>query len=206
MARLALKELGPQAAGLLCADPSQIWRHPTSPWMWTSTPTKRRCTPRWGPRRARRRDAALVEVLLTGGVPLEDEPEAEWAAPVRERVEYLRQEARLELARDRSRRRWARPSRGSLQAWQACLEADPTDEEAAAALMQLYVAHGRRPARGRRLRALSRRAWPPRPEHLAGARGSAGQRRRPSAGADRPGARRLGQASPVADRQRNAGL
>ena len=32
-----------------------------------------------------------------------------------------------------------------LQAWQACLEADPTDEEAAAALMRLYVAQGRRP-------------------------------------------------------------
>ena len=28
MARLALKELGPQAAGLLCADPSQIWADP----------------------------------------------------------------------------------------------------------------------------------------------------------------------------------
>ncbi len=58
---------------------------------------------------------------------------------------YLRQEARLELARDRSRfGGLARPEQ-VLQAWQDCLEADPTDEEAAAALIQLYVAHGRRP-------------------------------------------------------------
>ncbi len=28
MARLALKELGPHATGLLCADPSQIWADP----------------------------------------------------------------------------------------------------------------------------------------------------------------------------------
>ena len=91
------------------------------------------------------RDAALVEVLSTGGIPLEDEPEADWAAPVRERVEYLRQEARLELARDRSRGVGRAHPEEVLQAWQACLEADPTDEEAAAALMQLYVAQGRRP-------------------------------------------------------------
>ena len=91
------------------------------------------------------RDAALVKVLSTRGVPLEDEPEAEWAARVRERVEYLRQEARLELARDRSHGIGRSHPEEVLQAWQACLEADPTDEEAAAALMQLYVAKGRRP-------------------------------------------------------------
>ena len=80
-----------------------------------------------------------------GGVPLEDEPEAEWAARVRERVEYLRQEARLELARDRSRGVGRAHPEEVLQAWQACLEADPTDEEAASALMRLYAAQGRRP-------------------------------------------------------------
>jgi class 3 adenylate cyclase/tetratricopeptide (TPR) repeat protein len=91
------------------------------------------------------RDAALVEALSTGGVPLEDEPEAEWAVPVRERVEYLRQEARLELARDRSRGVGRAHPEEVLQAWQACSEADPTDEEAASTLMQLHVAQGRRP-------------------------------------------------------------
>ena len=62
-----------------------------------------------------------------------------------------------------------------LQAWQACLEADPTDEEAASALMRLYVAQGRRPlavAVYERCRPL----WPPRVEDLAGPGGAAGQR------------------------------
>ena len=63
---------------------------------------------------------------LTGGVPLEDEPEAEWAVRVRERLEDLRQEARLELARDRSRGVGRARPEEVLAAWQACFEADPT--------------------------------------------------------------------------------
>ena len=104
--------------------------------------------------------AALVEALSTGGVPLEDEPEAEWAARVRERVEYLRQEARLELARDRSRGVGRAHPEEVLQAWQACLEADPTDEEAASALMRLYVAQGRRPLAVAVYERCARRARP----------------------------------------------
>ena len=144
MARLALKDLGPAATGLLCADPSQIWADPAVALAVDldaheeALDVALRATPGHG------RDAALVKVLSTGGVPLEDEPEAEWAAAVRERVEYLRQEARLELARDRSRGVGRAHPEEVLQAWQRCLEA-PTDEEAAAALMQLYVAQGRRP-------------------------------------------------------------
>jgi class 3 adenylate cyclase/tetratricopeptide (TPR) repeat protein len=146
MARLALKELGPQAAGLLQADPSQVWANPSVALAVDLDAHERdlhaalRASPGPG------RDAGLVEALSTGGVPLEDEPEAEWAAPVRERVQYLRQEARLELARDRSRGLGRSRPEEVRQAWQACLEADATDEEAAAALMQLYVAQGRRPA------------------------------------------------------------
>ena len=52
----------------------------------------------------------------------------------------------MELARDRSRGVGRAHPEEVLEAWQACLGADPTDEEVAAALMQLYVAHGRRPA------------------------------------------------------------
>ena len=69
------------------------------PWIPTRTRRPRRAALKAAPGPGR--DAALVDVLSTNGVPLEDEPEAEWAARVRERVEYLRQEARLELARDR---------------------------------------------------------------------------------------------------------
>ncbi len=75
---------------------------------------------------------------------MEDEPDAEWAERVRERLGYLRQQARLELARDRLRGVGrARPDQ-VVQAWQACLDADPTDEEAASVLMRLYTAQGRR--------------------------------------------------------------
>ncbi|HTW10910.1 MAG TPA: AAA family ATPase, partial [Acidimicrobiales bacterium] len=146
MARMVLKELGPQAAALLCADPNQIWADPSVALVVdldAHEDTLRAALQRPpGPER----DASLVEGLSTRGVPLEDEPEAEWAAPVRERVEYLRQEARLELARDRSHGVGRSRPDDVLQAWQACLDADPTDEEAAAALIQLYVAQGRRPA------------------------------------------------------------
>ena len=146
MARLALKELGPHATGLLCADPSQIWADPAVALAVDldahedALHAALKASPGQG------RDAALVQVLSTGGVPLEDELEADWAARARERVEYLRQEARLELARDRSRGVGRAHPDEVLEAWQACLGADPTDEEAAAALVQLYVAHGRRPA------------------------------------------------------------
>jgi class 3 adenylate cyclase len=145
MARLALKELGPEAAGLLRADPSQIWADQAVPLVVDLDVHEQALRAALHVLPGQARDAALVEVLSTGGVPLEDEPEAEWAAPVRERVEYLRQEARLELARDRSRGVGRAHPEAVLQAWQACLGADATDEEAAAALMQLYVAQGRRP-------------------------------------------------------------
>ena len=183
MARLALKELGPQAAGLLCADPSQIWADPAVALVVDLDAHEEALRAALQAPPGQGRDAALVEVLSTGGAPLEDELEAEWAARVRERVEYLRQEARLELARDRSRGVGRARPEEVLQAWQACLEADPTDEEAAAALMQLYVAHGRRPAAVavyERCRAALADLGH---EDLAGPRGSAGQRRRPSAGA-----------------------
>ncbi len=145
MARTALKQLGPEAAGLLRADRSQIWADPAVSLIVDLDVHERALRAALQVLPGQARDAALVEVLSTGGAPLEDEPEADWAARVGERVEYLRQEARLELARDRSRGIGRAHPEEVLQAWQACLEADQTDEEAAAALMQLYVAQGRRP-------------------------------------------------------------
>ena len=146
MARLALKELGPQATGLLCADASQIWADSAIALAVDLDAHEDALHAALEASPGQGRDAALVQVLSTGGVPLEDELEADWAARARERVEYLRQEARLELAHDRSRGVGRAHPEEVLEAWQACLGADPTDEEAAAALMQLYVAHGRRPA------------------------------------------------------------
>jgi class 3 adenylate cyclase/two-component SAPR family response regulator/tetratricopeptide (TPR) repeat protein len=145
LARQALKELGQEAAGLLRADPTQIWANPSLALVVDLDAHEQalhaalRASPGPG------RDAALAAVLSTRGIPLEDEPQAAWAATVRDRVEYLRQEARLELARDRSRGVGAAHAEEVLQAWQACLESDPTDEEAVATLMQLHIARGRRP-------------------------------------------------------------
>ena len=146
MARQALKALGPQATGLLCADASQIWADSAIALAVDLDAHEDALHAALEASPGQGRDAALVQVLSTGGVPLEDELEADWAARARERVEYLRQEARLELARDRSRGVGRDHPDEVLEAWQACLGADPTDEEAAAALMQLYVARGRRPA------------------------------------------------------------
>ena len=145
LARQALKELGAEAAGLLCADPGQIWANPGVALAVDLDAHQEALQAALGTSPGPGRDAALVEALSTGGVPLEDEPEAEWAAPVRERVQYLRQEARLELARDRMRGVGCAHPEEVLQAWQDCLEADPADEEAASALMRLYGAQGRRP-------------------------------------------------------------
>jgi len=145
MARSALGQLGPPAAGLLCADHSHIWAaadvalevdldaHEQALQAGLRTPP------------GQERDRALADALSTGGVPLQDEREAEWATRVRDRLEDLRQEARLELARDRSRGVGRSRPEEVLSAWQACLEADPTCEEGASALMQLYTAQGRRP-------------------------------------------------------------
>jgi hypothetical protein len=62
------------------------------------------------------RDELLVTALADEEDLVADEPYAEWALRPRERLEALRQEARLALARDRARgaghsrpRRWWRP-------------------------------------------------------------------------------------------------
>jgi DNA-binding SARP family transcriptional activator len=145
MARSVLGQLGPPAAGLLCADHGQIWAA-TEVALEVDLDAHEqalqaalRASPGPG------RDRALAGALATGGVLLADEPAAEWAVRVRERLEDLRQEARLELARDRARGAGRARPEEVLQAWQACLEADPTCEEAAAALVRLYVAQARRP-------------------------------------------------------------
>jgi DNA-binding SARP family transcriptional activator len=49
------------------------------------------------------RDERLSSALAHDGELLEDEPYADWAARTRERLEALRQQARLALARDRAK-------------------------------------------------------------------------------------------------------
>ena len=62
----------------------------------------------------------------------------------RDALESLRQRARLELARDRSRG-WGRSQpEAVVEAWEMCLLHDPASEEAASALMRVYAAQGNR--------------------------------------------------------------
>ena len=63
----------------------------------------------------------------------------------RDRLEVLRQQARLTLARDRSKGAGLSSTAAVLEAWESCLCHDPACEEAAAALMRLYTAQGARP-------------------------------------------------------------
>jgi DNA-binding SARP family transcriptional activator len=90
-----------------------------------------------------RRDDSLVAALSDEGALLADEPYANWACLARDRLGTLRQEARLALARDRSRGFGRSGQVHVLQAWEACFSADLTCEEAATALVQAYSGQGR---------------------------------------------------------------
>lgn len=145
MARSVLAQLGGPAAGLLCADHNSIWAATDIALDVDLDAHEQalRAALRSSPGQSR--DRALAEALSSGGVPLEDEPVAEWADRVRDRLEDLRQDARLELARDRSRGVGRSSPDEVQQAWQDCLDAAPTCEEAASALMRLHAAQNRRP-------------------------------------------------------------
>ena len=90
------------------------------------------------------RDDLLATALADDGELLADEPYADWALRPRERLEALRQEARLALARDRARGAGDTRPEAQLAAWAACAEHDPASEEAAAALVRGYFAEGHR--------------------------------------------------------------
>ena len=144
MARSVLLPLGPKAGGLLRSDRAQLWfstdiiLHVDLDGHEQALRSALRASPGLD------RDTAIIHALATDGVLLEDEPDAEWACRVRERLEYVRQEARLELARDRARGIGRCHPEQVMQAWQAAIEGDPACEEAVSALMRLYLGQGRR--------------------------------------------------------------
>ena len=132
------------------------------------------------------RDNQLVVGLADEGTLLEDEPVAEWAVRPRERLEWARQEARLALARDRTRGKGRSRPEAIIEAWAGCLAHDPTSEEAASALMRVYGAqrrHGLVEATYERCRSaleeLGLRVSPALKEVYAGATASADILRRP---------------------------
>jgi class 3 adenylate cyclase len=90
------------------------------------------------------RDDRFVAALAEEAELLADEPYADWALRPRERLEALRQEARLTLARDRAKGAGRSRPEALVQAWESCFEHDPASEEAAGALVRAYLGQGRR--------------------------------------------------------------
>ena len=140
MARAALSNLGESATTLLEADLTNIWASPAVEVDATEHEQALRAALALGP--GHERDDLLVAALADDGELLADEPYADWALRPRERLEALRQEARLALARDRAK--GAGRAEAGLAAWAACAEHDPASEEAAAALIRAYFAAGQR--------------------------------------------------------------
>src|SRR5580704_4627170 len=140
MARAALAGLGEPAASLLEADLSHIWASPGAEVDAVEHEQALRAALAMDP--GHERDTRLAAALAEDGELLADEPYADWALRPRERLEVLRQEARLALARDRAK--GAGRAEAVLAAWAACAEHDPASEEAAAALVRGYFAAGHR--------------------------------------------------------------
>ena len=133
---------GEPAASLLEADLNHIWAPPDVEVDAAEHEQALRAALAMGP--GHERDGLLAATLAEDGELLADEPYADWALRPRERLEALRQEARLALARDRAKGAGDARAEAVLAAWAACAEHDPASEEAAAALVRGYFAAGQR--------------------------------------------------------------
>jgi class 3 adenylate cyclase len=144
LARGVLSQLGEPTAGLLQADLGHIWASSEAAVDIDLEAHEEalRAALAIGPGQGR--DDRLVAALADEEDLLADEPYAEWALRPRERLEALRQEARLALARDRARGAGRSRPEAVVEAWESCLGHDPAFEEAAAALMRAYSAQGQR--------------------------------------------------------------
>jgi DNA-binding SARP family transcriptional activator/class 3 adenylate cyclase len=140
MARASLAELGAAGASLLAADLTHIWAAPDAVVDAAAQAGGLRAALALAP--GAERDGALVAALAEEGELLADEPYADWAAGPRERLEELRQQARLALARDRSAGTGQPGPDAATAAWLAVFEHDPASEEAAAALLRCYLPSG----------------------------------------------------------------
>ncbi len=142
MARRTLAELGPVAELLLAADLGHVWASPAAVVDAEAHEESLRTGLAMAPGQAR--DDLLAAAVAEDRELLADEPYADWALRPRERLETLRQEARLALARDRAKGAGRAGPEAVQAAWTACLDHDPACEEAAAALVRDYFARGQR--------------------------------------------------------------
>ena len=134
MARAALAGLGEPATALLGADLTHVWLSPRLEVDADLQADALRAGLGLGP--GLERDDVLSAALAQDGQLLSDEPYAEWADRARERLDALRQEARLVLARDRAKGAGRGAPDDVTAAWLAVLDHDPACEEAAAALIR----------------------------------------------------------------------
>ena len=144
MARQALSQLGEPGASMLEADAANIWAKGEVQVSIDVEHHEAALKEALDIGPGQRRDDRLMAALAEQGVFLADEPYLDWVLPTRERLEALRQQARLAVARDRSRGFGRAGETDVLRAWEACFAAEPTCEDAAAALIQSYSAHGHR--------------------------------------------------------------
>lgn len=123
MARAALSGLGPHADSLLMADLTQIWTSQAAQVDAEAQETALRAALSMAA--GQDRDDRFVAALAEEAELLADEPYADWALRPRERLEALRQEARLTLARDRAKGAGRSRPEALVQAWESCFEHDP---------------------------------------------------------------------------------
>ncbi len=141
MARAALAELGEPGTMLLGADLTHLWISQEIAVDADAQADALRAGLALSP--GRQRDDALAAALADDGELLPDEPYADWADGPRDRLNSLRQEGRLALARDRAKGAGRSGPDDVTAAWLACLDHDPACEEAAGALIRGYLAQGR---------------------------------------------------------------
>jgi class 3 adenylate cyclase/tetratricopeptide (TPR) repeat protein len=144
LARSALSVLEGPAADLLQADLGHIWASPATALDIDAERHEEALRSALAMEPGQARDDRFVAALADEGTLLADEPYTDWASGPRERLDVLRQRARLTLARDRARGAGRRSAAAVTEAWESCLEHDAGCEEAAAALMRAYASQGLR--------------------------------------------------------------
>jgi DNA-binding SARP family transcriptional activator len=102
-ARAALSGLGRTGRALLRADRTHIWADPLIPLEVDVEVQEENLSLALDAEPGLERDNLLVFAVGDDRALLEDELSAEWAVRPRERLDWLRQEARLGLARDRAK-------------------------------------------------------------------------------------------------------
>jgi len=140
MARAALADLGEPGGTVLGADLTHIWLSPAVTVDADAQTEALHAGLAMSP--GQERDDWLSATLADDGELLADEPYADWAELARDRLDALRQEARLALARDRAKGAGRSAPGDVTAAWLSCFDNDPAGEEAAGALIRGYLAGG----------------------------------------------------------------